>query len=259
MPSPFPGMDPYLEGYLWPDFHAALAHKFRQLLAPQIQPKYVARLEISVIEDESFEAEIGVMYPDVEIVKKVEPTPEPAGGVMVAEPVVTTAPLSISIPQVRLIAVEIQDVAQNRLVTSIEIISPVNKREPHLSRYRRKRERIRSAEVHLLEIDLVRRGTRVWEYSRLPDMPYMIVLTRGAANTMDVWPIELSDTLPTLPVPLRPPDKDVILDLPAALTAVYDEAFYHLSIDYQQSPPPPPLTAEEQAWLRQMLSTASNE
>ncbi len=24
MPSPFPGMDPYLEGYLWPDVHQAL-------------------------------------------------------------------------------------------------------------------------------------------------------------------------------------------------------------------------------------------
>ncbi|NEP53451.1 MAG: DUF4058 family protein [Moorea sp. SIO3C2] len=25
MPLPFPGMDPYLEGYLWPDVHSALA------------------------------------------------------------------------------------------------------------------------------------------------------------------------------------------------------------------------------------------
>jgi hypothetical protein len=62
-------MDPYLEGYLWPDVHSALAHKIRQQLAPQIQPKYVARLEISVIEDYSPEAEIGIMYPDVEVIK----------------------------------------------------------------------------------------------------------------------------------------------------------------------------------------------
>ncbi len=57
VPSPFPGMDPYLEGYLWPDVHGALAHKIRQQLAPQIQPKYVARLEVSVIEDTNPEAE----------------------------------------------------------------------------------------------------------------------------------------------------------------------------------------------------------
>ena len=69
MPSPFPGMDPYLEGYLWPDVHSALAYKIRQQLAPQIQPKYVARLEISVIEDYSPEAEIGIMYPDVKVIK----------------------------------------------------------------------------------------------------------------------------------------------------------------------------------------------
>ena len=60
MPSPFPGMAPYLEGYLWTDVHSALTHKIRQQLAPQIQPKYVARLEISVIGDQSPEAEIGI-------------------------------------------------------------------------------------------------------------------------------------------------------------------------------------------------------
>ncbi len=258
MPSPFPGMDPYLEGYLWPDVHAALAHKIRQLLAPQIQPKYVARLEISVIEDESFEAEIGVMYPDVEIVQ-AQPTPEPAAGVTVAEPTATTAPLTIPVPQVRLVNVEIRDVAENQLVTSIEIISPVNKREPNLSRYRQKRERIRNSEVHLLEIDLVRRGSRIWEYARIPDVPYLVVLTRAAASTMEVWPIKLSDALPSLPVPLRPPDKDVVLDLSAALTAVYDEAYYRLSIDYQQDPPPPAFSAEEQAWMRELLSTEIEE
>jgi hypothetical protein len=244
-------MDPYLEGYLWPDVHTALAHKIRQMLAPQIQPNYVARLEISLVEDESFEAEIGVMYPDVEVVK-VRPTPEAATRAALAEPVITIAPLTISIPQIRLVSVEIRDVAQNQLVTSIEIISPVNKREPNLSRYRQKRERIRQANVHLLEIDLLRRGTRIWEYPGIPDLPYVIVLSRAAAGQVEVWPIALSTPLPILPVPLRPPDKDAILDLSTALTAIYDEAFYHLSIDYSQDPPPPPFTPEEQTWIREL-------
>lgn len=256
MPSPFPGMDPYLEGYLWPDFHTALAHKIRQLLAPQVQPNYVARLDISVIEDESFEAEIGVMYPDAEIVQ-ARPSPEPAAGVAVAERVTTPAPLTISLPQVRVPTVEIRDTARNQLVTSIEIISPVNKREPNLSRYREKRQRIRGAEVHLLEIDLVRRGTRVWEYPGIPDAPYVMVLSRAAASTMEVWPVKLTDTLPALPVPLRPPDEDVILNLQQAAATVYDEAFYHLSIDYEQDPPPPPLSAEQQALVNDILEAAS--
>lgn len=46
MPSPFPGMDPYLEGYLWTDVHNALASKIRQLLVPLLRPRYTARLEV---------------------------------------------------------------------------------------------------------------------------------------------------------------------------------------------------------------------
>jgi hypothetical protein len=120
-----------------------------------------------------------------------------------------------------------------------------------LSRYRQKRERIRQANVHLLEIDLLRRGTRVWEYSGIPAVPYVIVLNRAGDNKLEVWPLALLDPLPILPAPLHPPDKDAVIDLSAVLTAIYDEAFYHLSIDYQQDPPPPSFSPEEQAWLKQ--------
>jgi hypothetical protein len=259
VPSPFPGMDPYLEGYLWPDVHSALAHTIRQQLAPQIQPKYVARLEISVIEDQNPAAEIGIMYPDVEVIKVtasrpgLPETPEDITGA--AAPI--TAPLTIPLPQVRLITVEIRAVAQNILVTSIEILSPINKREPHLSQYRQKRERIRAAHVHLLEIDLLRRGTRVWMHPRIPEVPYLVLLTRAQARAVEVWPIKLQDKLPTLPVPLRSPDPEALLDLSVALRTIYDEAFYHLSIDYTQEPPPPPFSKEDMAWLRQCVRERS--
>jgi hypothetical protein len=49
-----------------------------------------------------------------------------------------------------------------------------------------------------------------------------------------------------IPLPLLPPDTDVVLDLPAALTAIYEEAAYDLSIDYSQSPPPPEFSAADQ-------------
>ncbi len=70
MPSPFPGMDPYLEGYLWPDVYHRLATQISRDLAPQIQPNYVTRLEISVIEDTAYSA-------DVEVLKS-RATPPPA-------------------------------------------------------------------------------------------------------------------------------------------------------------------------------------
>src|SRR4029450_4935069 len=169
-------MDPYLEGYLWLDVHSALAHTIRQQLAPQIQPKYVARLEISVVEDQSPAAEIGIMYPDVEVIKvranRPAPLETPRDITRAAAGALITAPLTIPLPQVRLATVEIRDVAQNILVTNIEILSPVNKREPYLSQYRQKRERLRTAYVHLLEIDLLRRGTRVWMHPRIPEVRY---------------------------------------------------------------------------------------
>ncbi len=257
MPSPFPGMDPYLEGYLWPDVHSALAHTIRQQLAPQIQPKYVARIEISVIEDYSPEVEVGIMYPDIDVLKvrARSPASEVPGAMVGAGAVASiTAPLTIPLPQVRLATVAIRDVAQNILVTSIEILSPVNKREPNLSHYRQKRERLREANVHLLEIDLLRRGTRAWMHPRLPDVPYLVLLTRAQASTVEVWPIKLPETLPTLPVPLRAPDPEAILDLSAALRTIYDTALYHLSIDYTQDPPPPPLSNEELTWLSTQLA-----
>jgi len=257
VPSPFPGMDPYLEGYLWPDVHSALAHTIRQQLAPQIQPKYVARIEISVIEDHSPEAEIGIMYPDVEVIKvrASSPSSEALGATVGAGAVASiTAPLTIPLPQVRLATVAIRDVAQNILVTSIEILSPVNKREPNLSHYRQKRQRLREANVHLLEIDLLRRGTRAWVHPRLPDVPYLILLTRAEASAVEVWPIKLHEKLPTLPVPLRSPDPEAILDVSAALRTMYEAAFYHLSIDYTHDPPPPLLSPEEMTWLRMQLA-----
>jgi hypothetical protein len=95
--------------------------------------------------------------------------------------------MTIPLPQVRLATVEIRDVAQNILVTNIEILSPVNKHEPHLSRYRQKRGRLRAAHVHLLEIDLLRRGTRVWMHPRIPEVPYLVLLTRAQASAIEVW------------------------------------------------------------------------
>lgn len=44
-------MDPYLEGYLWPDVHHALAGKIRQQLTPLLRPRYTVRLGIYLVED----------------------------------------------------------------------------------------------------------------------------------------------------------------------------------------------------------------
>ena len=46
MPSPFPGMNPYLEQEdAWRDFHEAFLPAARESLSPQVSPAYVVKLE----------------------------------------------------------------------------------------------------------------------------------------------------------------------------------------------------------------------
>jgi hypothetical protein len=46
MPSPFPGMNPYLEQPdAWQDFHQGYIARARDALAAQVLPKYFVKLE----------------------------------------------------------------------------------------------------------------------------------------------------------------------------------------------------------------------
>lgn len=45
MPSPFPGMDPYIETRGWEDFHLTMITGLREELVPQVRPRYVVRVE----------------------------------------------------------------------------------------------------------------------------------------------------------------------------------------------------------------------
>jgi hypothetical protein len=73
MPSPFPGMDPYLEGDMWQEFHGTLAHSIRQQLLSILPPRYVALLSkryvlyspsVSLMD---LPDETRVIYPDVHV------------------------------------------------------------------------------------------------------------------------------------------------------------------------------------------------
>lgn len=67
MRSPFPGMDPYLEGSMWRDVHSSLAHQLRKQLVPLISPKYVARVERYVVKENNPKSDFETMYPDLDI------------------------------------------------------------------------------------------------------------------------------------------------------------------------------------------------
>jgi hypothetical protein len=244
-------MDPYLEGYLWPDFHHDFASQIRRELAPLLPPHYVARIEVTIILDTMPDSEIGIIYPDVEVL--TNKLKEPAPVLSKAQESALTAPLTIPIGEfeARIATIEVRDAANNDLVTNIEILSPVNKREPNLDKYRQKRANLRQAGVHLIEIDLIRRGQRPFQHPRIPDVPYLITLTRASDSKAELWPLTLQQPLPTIPVPLRHPDPDVPLNLAEAFKTVYEIAFYHRSIDYNDDPPPPKLPTADLEWWHQ--------
>lgn len=255
MKSPFPGMDPYLEGYIWPDVHNELASAIRELLAPHLAPKYVARIAPYTVEDTSPESEVGIIYPDVAVLSRKNKLQEPAvvyerdGSI---SPPDVEIPSNISIP-VRIPVVEIRDVAKNRLITAIEILSPVNKKKPGLDVYREKRMDLHRAGVHLVEIDLLRRGTRPFVHPMMPQKQYIVTLMRAGSRKTEVWAFNVQDALPVLPVPLVTPDPDVPLDLKLALDMIYERGMYELSIDYEKEPPPPEFGEGDKEWMKRQI------
>lgn len=251
--SPFPGMDPYLEGPdLWPDVHARLANIIAEQLAPLLAPKYVVELNTQIVIDRVWDEPPEVLTPDVAVTR-----PGTEGGVMVMTSPTAPAPLRLAIPlaiPTRLISVYIRKQATKELVTVIELLSPVNKR-PGVGRgeYLDKRMSYLETGAHLVEIDLLRKWPRMPLEGRLPRCDYLVMVSVAYQRpTCDVWPIRLPQPLPAIPIPLRRPDPAVPLDLGLALRTAYERGRYDLRIDYSQ-PPDPPLSADDAAWAGTLL------
>lgn len=264
MPSPFPGMDPYLEGDMWQEFHDRLANQISVQLMPLLQPKYVALLAKRYVLDRPVLGIFDVppqrtFYPDVHVVAPAGTlTAEPTGagaGVAVAEPPVELpSPVPEEVP---LLSVEIRDVAERRLVTIIEILSPVNKHGEGVRDYAERRMDLLQTNAHLLEFDLLRRGTRILLLGEPPPAAYYIYLSRVQRRPYtQVWPVALREPLPAVPVPLLPPDPDVPLDLQAAVKSCFDLVGYERLLDYAGPPPPPELAEDDAAWVDEVLRTA---
>ena len=255
MPSPFPGMDPYLEGSLWMSVHAQLASVFVRQLNPQILPRYIA-LQTRRFVRERPDGEgllIGENAPDVSVHRQ-QPA-RPGSGIQGAlvPPLRMITTVRAAVPHV---TVEIRDVEHHHLVAAIEILSPTNKRREGRREYLRRRDRFLDSDVHLLEIDLLRKGRRVPMEEKLPPAPYFVFLSRADQRPVtDVWPIALDQPLPEVPVPLRGGEEDARLDLQRALTTAYDEYGLNYMIRYSK-PPDVPLTPEQAAWVDQHLRAA---
>lgn len=255
MPSPFPGMDPYLEGSTWMNCHGQLCSEIARQLGPKLRPRYLARLTERFFTDIAIAPETPRerAYPDVGVVE-ARPAANGNGGLgVITVPVRVATEMPASILH---FSVEIRDRLERRLVTAIEVLSPTNKRGDGREEYLAKRYRVLQSTAHLIEIDLLRAGQRLPMRATLPPAPYYAYVGRSEIRPKtDVWPIPLDQPLPRLPVPLLAGDPDVSLDLQLALTTVYDLSDYDLEIDYTQ-PPGEPLSPEQAAWVDERLRAA---
>ncbi len=269
MPSPFPGMDPYLENpATWSDLHQSLITYIRDALQPELRPNYLARIGERV-----YVAETGRnIYPDVTLLGRPmrERRPESAGAVAAptaeaeVSPVVVREPFTLMLlsGEHREPYLEIIHSTGREVVTVIEVLSPANK-TPGVGyeQYRKKQSEVLRSRAHLAEIDLLSQGLFVLAFDsdggkRPDDVPrsrYLISVSRAPDRTVfDLYPLILPEPLPTFRIPLRAPDPDVLLNLQAVFDKCYENGRYADVTDYTQ-PPPVPLSLDEQHWVKTNL------
>ena len=255
MPSPFPGMNPFLEQPdAWHDFHQAFIIAIRAAITPQIRPAYLAKVDDNVyIHELSADERVLLGRPDVLVSKPHRPA-----GATVAETAVV-APAYGQIPPavdpLHESFIEIRDRETREVITVIELLSPTNKtlgsdREQYLG----KRSAFLASNTHVVEIDLLRGGERA-PVRDMPACDYVVMVSRSYERPrVELWPLSLSDPLPTIPIPLRQGDTDATIDLKSLLDEQYDAAGYE---DYiYGNPPVPPLAVEDKAWTDQLLPAA---
>jgi hypothetical protein len=251
--SPFPGMDPYLERPdRWSGVHTRLIAVIGEMLARQVAPRFFVDSEDNVYILGLDDPAHALVRPDLSIVEAVGVgAPAPSHGRITA-PVVLELPLPL---EIRAPYLKVIDTVDRRVVTTIEVLSPVNKVSGSSGQrdFLRKRGQILNSNTHWLEIDLLRAGTRPLGIPSRDD--YDAALHRaGALNRLDVWFVSLREPLPTVAVPLQPPFEDVPLDLQEAVGQVYDRYRYDTGIDYTEEPPAPPLREADAAWMRERVA-----
>jgi hypothetical protein len=224
MPSPFPGMDPYLEDVaLWNEFQRQLVACLFQMLLPTVADRYRARIAPRQYAIET------PLFTSVTREDHAEDT------------------------------IEIRLRGDSRLVTLVDVVSPANKttadgREAYL----KTRQAAKQCGANLVEIDLVLQGEPTLDYSRdgLPDWDYAVTVTRSTQpERYEIYTATVQKRLPKFRLPLTPDDKDAVIDLQAAFLRCYDQNDYADRLDYAKDPPTL-LDDADRSWLCSLLAEA---
>lgn len=251
MPSPFPGMNPYLEQpSVWHDFHKSFMPRAAEVLGAQILPRYFVKIGEQIYIHELAREEWPLLVRAGPLVAGLAPSqggPAAAAQVLPAPAEVTAAHIDVQ----SLSYLEIRDRETREVVTVVELLSPSNKyagsdRDQYLAQC----WQVMRSRVNVVEIDLLRGGPRM-PWQGMPACDYCVVVYRAEQwPRAGIWPIRLRDRLPEIPVPLRAGDADARLDLQQLLHRIYDAAGYGYYLYTGQ--PEPALAAADEAWARQL-------
>lgn len=255
--SPFPGIDPFIEGQWWSDFHTDFITALRGELAPKVTPRYIAVIEERVYLERRSEQPTERrphVRPDVSVAidaaRRLSASPT---GALRSVPV----QVSLSLPEsIREVYIEVRLRDTFEVVTAIELLSPGNKRARSDGRveYLAKREKLLRSRVHLVELDFLRGGEPLPMAEDLPDSYGWAIVSRSDRRPVaDVWPVYLREPLPSIAIPLGGTDPDIDVDLQVAFNTVYERACYAALLEYRR-PPDPPLDSGDEEWARQVLA-----
>jgi hypothetical protein len=270
MPSPFPGMDPYLESpAVWPDLHnrfiALLSEAINAVLPPPLFCSLGSRVYVEETE-RRVEPDADILSPNGSA--NGTPSGGSGGGVAVAG-AAQARPVIIDEPRDEVTEwfAEIHaSPGGERLVTTIELLSPTNKQpgSTGAQKYREKQREMLDAPVNLVEIDLLRGGQHTTAITaaalrrQAGPFDYHGCVRRVARPTKrEAYPFRLQDPLPVVAIPLLPGQPDVIMPLQPILARCYDTGQYARRVRYDRPPPEPALTPDQQRWVAETLAARS--
>ena len=266
MPSPFPGMDPFVEHpFDWKGVHAELIVSVRAAILAGLPENYDCRIEADLYLHELSGEERG--YPvrpagppfavaddAVRLTGPARPASTGGGPALLDAPVRHPVGPAHAVREYTQRFLQITDREGERVVCVIELLSPTNKVGSDRGTYLAKRDRLLRSESHLVEIDLLRAGRRMPIGGPIEE-PYLVMVSQaGLRPAAGEWPFGLRDRFPTVPVPLSGDDPPVWVDLGAVFTTAYDRGGFARRA--YRRPPDPPLSPADAAWAAGLLTAA---
>jgi hypothetical protein len=241
-------MNPFLEHPdVWHDFHYRFIVAAADALTPQLRPNYIVKIDSNIyLHELPDQPRQLVGRGDANILHDAGGRAgSPVSSAALAEaPVIGR--IDLAVDEERLSYLEIVDREEREVVAVLEVLSPTNKSSgPDREQYLGKRRRLLRSAAHFVEIDLLRAGPRM-PVEEPPQCDYLILVSRAENRpAVQLWPLTLRQSLPTIPVPLRD-EQEAKLDLQAALHRVYDSAGY---ADYiYKKNPQPALRPDDAQW-----------